>query len=150
MRARRTAGMSRQAGNAAAAAFTATSTSAAFANGTDRMTSPVAGFVTSPNRVLFDRAASPLIQSGTRVTAGVDTAAVLDIVSSAWRRAPGSTVLYSRHEAASPGAARTGRIGSGRRRCAVAVACRGRVPEVLGRAIAVRGGKARRRRAENR
>src|SRR5689334_15964845 len=81
-RARRTTGVSRHAGKAADAAFTAASTSAAFANGTERITSPVDGLATSPNRPLFDVAAWPLIQSGTRAIAGGETAAVLDIVSS--------------------------------------------------------------------
>ena len=47
-RARRSAGAARQPGSAFAAAATAASTSAALASGTWRMTSPVAGLVTSP------------------------------------------------------------------------------------------------------
>ena len=47
-RARRSGGDARQSGSAFAAAATAASTSAALASGTWRMTSPVAGLVTSP------------------------------------------------------------------------------------------------------
>ena len=47
-RARRSGGAARHAGNAASAERTAASTSAAFAYGTCRTTSPVAGLVTSP------------------------------------------------------------------------------------------------------
>src|SRR5262249_970101 len=47
------------------AAWTAASTSSALANGTRRMTCPVAALVTSPARVLFDAAGCPPIHSGT-------------------------------------------------------------------------------------
>ena len=52
IRDRRSGVVARQAGNAAIAALTAVSTSAASANGTVRITCPVAGFVTSPKRAL--------------------------------------------------------------------------------------------------
>src|SRR5436190_4946648 len=58
------------------AALTAASTSAASANGTARMTCPVAGFVTSPKRPLLDAAGCPLIHNGTRVAVGLATAEV--------------------------------------------------------------------------
>ena len=48
IRARRSGGYARQKGSAAAAAATAASTSAALPSGTWRITSPVAGLVTSP------------------------------------------------------------------------------------------------------
>ncbi len=48
IRARRSAGAARQAGQASTAAATAAATSAAVARGTCRSTSPVAGLVTSP------------------------------------------------------------------------------------------------------
>src|SRR5712672_2312973 len=90
-RARRTGGVAAHAGNAADAALTAASTSAASANGTFRITWPVAGLVTSPERALADVAGRPLIHSGTRVMAGA-AVAELDMDSSTPR------VLYSRHE----------------------------------------------------
>ena len=65
MRARRTGGVARHVGNAAVAAATAASTSAALANGTTRTTLPVAGLVTSPNRTLCVAVGRPLIQRGT-------------------------------------------------------------------------------------
>ena len=65
MRARRSGGVSRHAGNAAVAALTAASTSVALANGTVRITCPDAGFVTGPDRVPVDAALWPLIHSGT-------------------------------------------------------------------------------------
>src|SRR5438270_76737 len=91
MRALRTGGVALHAGNAAIAALTAASTSAALANGTVRITWPVEGLVTSPARLLVDVAARPLIHSGTRVPAGVDSVE-LDMDSSMPR------VLYSRNE----------------------------------------------------
>ena len=69
-RARFSAGVARQAGNAAAAACTAASTSAALANGTVRTTSPVAALVTSPLRELRDAVARPLIHNGTAASLG--------------------------------------------------------------------------------
>src|SRR5436853_24533 len=75
------------------AALTAASTSPASANGTARMTCPVAGFVTSPKRPLLDTAGCPLIHNGTRVAVGLATAEV-GMNSSV------PTLLYSRHEIA--------------------------------------------------
>src|SRR5437764_1317014 len=133
MRARRTGGVSRQAGNAAVAALTAASTSAAPASGTARMTCPVAGFVTSPKRPLLDATGCPLIHSGTRVAVGLATAEV-DINSST------PTLLYSRYEIADRRRPRRCRFrdrsdAGGRRR----------LPEILGREITGRGRKVRRR-----
>ena len=54
----------------------------ASANGTALMTSPVAGLVTTPCRLLCDAACCPLIHSGTRATAtgvGTETVLVVDI-----------------------------------------------------------------------
>ena len=65
MRARRSGGVARHAGNAAVAAFTAASISSAFANGTVRTTSPVEALVTLPLRELRDEVRCPSIQSGT-------------------------------------------------------------------------------------
>src|SRR5262250_3259402 len=92
IRARRSGVVARQAGNAASAALTALSTSAASANDTDRITSPVAGFVTSPYRGLPAGVFRPLIQSGTVARdvdeGGLTTAGVAI-----------GLLLYSRHEA---------------------------------------------------
>jgi hypothetical protein len=65
MRARRTGGVARHSGNAACAAETAASTSAASPRGTLRKAAPVAGLVTSPKRVPRDAVRAPLIQRGT-------------------------------------------------------------------------------------
>src|SRR5207253_4083942 len=84
MRARRNGVVARHAGKAATAAFSASSTSLASANGTVRTTSPVAALVTAPERVLCEGVFFPLIQSGT-VTADVDTGAAtagVDMASS--------------------------------------------------------------------
>src|ERR1700682_2292186 len=66
MRARRSAGAARHDGNAVLAASTAASTSKASARGTWRTTSPVAGLVTSPYRVVCAATARPPIHSGSR------------------------------------------------------------------------------------
>src|ERR1700682_2525007 len=66
MRARRSAGAARHAGNAVLAASTAASTSKASASGTWRTTSPVAGLVTSPYRVVCAATARPPIHNGSR------------------------------------------------------------------------------------
>src|SRR5436190_6556339 len=145
-RARRTAGVALQAGNAAIAALTAASTSAASANGTARMTCPVAGFVTSPYRPLLLPAGCPLIQSGTRVAVGLATAEV-DMDSSVL------TVLYSRHEIEPPCLDlrhdnRSARCGF--RDALGSDACRCRVSEILGCEVAGRGRQAGRRDPQNR
>src|SRR5208282_1274105 len=66
MRARRRAGAARQPGQASTAAATPAATSSAVAKGTWRSTSPVAGLVTSPSRVVRAGVARPPIQSGSR------------------------------------------------------------------------------------
>ena len=66
IRARRSGGNARHAGNAAAAAATAAATSAALLSGTWRMTSPAAGLVTSPKRLVCAATALPPIHSGSR------------------------------------------------------------------------------------
>ena len=68
-RARRRGGVSRHAGYAAAAAFTAASTSAALQNGTRRVTAPVAGLVTPPKRVAVARRRFPSTHISTLATA---------------------------------------------------------------------------------
>src|SRR5688572_1872328 len=68
-RALRSGGVSRHAGNAAFAAATAAPTSASLQNGTSRTTSPLAGLVTLPERVLEARTARPFTHSGTVCTA---------------------------------------------------------------------------------
>src|SRR5665213_1764338 len=138
-RARRTGGVSRHAGNAATAALTAAFTSAAFANGTVRMTCPVAGFVTSPERELVDVVGWPLIQSGTRV----------DMDSS------GLQYYTRRHETASTGLACPRRVRvvlRGITRGPGAAFCRPPrgVSEILGREVARRRDDTSRRRSENR
>ena len=66
-RARSTAGVSLHGGNAAAAAATARSTSAAVPNGTRAWTDPVDGLKTSPQRSVVDGSRRPPIQCGTAV-----------------------------------------------------------------------------------
>src|SRR5262249_32471385 len=68
-RARTTGGVRDQAGNAAAAARTAASTSAALANGTCRARVPVAGSNTSPVRLPSPGTARPPIQCESRAGA---------------------------------------------------------------------------------
>ena len=68
MRARRNGGVSRHAGNAACAAFTAVSTSAWLHSGTFAVITPVAGFVMSPMRVLLAVAGLLLTHSGMFLT----------------------------------------------------------------------------------
>ena len=83
IRERRSGVVARQAGNAATAALTALSTSAASAKDTVRITRPVAGFVTSPLRVPPDAVFCPSIQSGTVasvVEGGGETTAEVAIV----------------------------------------------------------------------
>src|SRR6185503_12536247 len=65
MRARRSDGVLFHAGKAALAACTAASMSASLQNGTRRTTSPVAGLVTSPERVLDAACLRPFTHSGT-------------------------------------------------------------------------------------
>src|SRR6185503_716656 len=65
MRARRSDGVLFHAGNAALAACTAASMSASLQNGTRRTTSPVAGLVTSPERVLDAACLRPFTHNGT-------------------------------------------------------------------------------------
>src|SRR5262249_53191268 len=58
-------GVSRHAGNAAAALATAASTSSRFENGTVRMTRPVAASVTGPDREARDAVLRPSTHNGT-------------------------------------------------------------------------------------
>src|SRR5215210_4866200 len=66
MRARRSGGVSRQAGKAAFAALTAAAMSASLQKGTWRTISPVAGFVTLPERELEAPCLRPFTQSARR------------------------------------------------------------------------------------
>src|SRR5687767_13953889 len=85
IRARRSAGVARHAGNAAVAAATAASTSRASAYATSRATAPVEALVTSPCLALCDAALRPLIQCGT-VANEVETepAAGIDVLLQVW------------------------------------------------------------------
>src|SRR5438874_1725502 len=65
MRARRSGGVSRHAGNAAFAAATAASISASLQKGILRTTSPLAGLVTSPERALKAVLVRPFTHNGT-------------------------------------------------------------------------------------
>src|SRR5262245_21264275 len=82
-RARRSGGVSRHAGRAAAAASTAASMSAALQNGTVRITVPVAGLVTWPWRELAARCVLPPIQSGILAAFGASTGLLMAISCSA-------------------------------------------------------------------
>src|SRR5262245_27586805 len=82
-RARRSGGVSRHAGRAAAAALTAASMSAALQNGTVRITAPVAGLVTWPWRELGARCVLPPIQSGILAAFGASTGLLMAISCSA-------------------------------------------------------------------
>src|SRR5499426_1702766 len=100
-RARRSAGASRQAGNAAWAAFTAASMSAALQNGTRFVTAPSAGLVTSPKRPLVEATWRPPIQSGTvtGTSTGLFILALLDLCAprSVGGDAPAELHLGGRH-----------------------------------------------------
>src|SRR5262245_19323074 len=100
-RARRKAGASRQAGNAAWAAFTAASMSALLQNGTRFVTAPSAGLVTSPKRPLVEATWRPPIQSGTvtGTSTGLFILALLDLARprSVGRDTPPQPYLGGRH-----------------------------------------------------